>query len=97
LWPPSAVTVTKGADKLATYNKTPQSFRKWCTKCGGHVLTEHPTFKLTDVYAATIPDFPFKPQLHVSYGETVLRVRDGLPKWKDFPKEMGGSGESLPE
>jgi len=27
----------------------------------------------------------------------VLRVRDGLPKMKDMPKEMGGSGETLPE
>ena len=35
--------------------------------------------------------------LHVNYGETVLPMRDGLPKQKDFPKEMGGSGTSLPE
>ena len=24
-------------------------------------------------------------------------MRDGLPKMKDFPKELGGSGETLPE
>jgi hypothetical protein len=35
--------------------------------------------------------------LHVNYGETVLPVRDGLPKQKDFPKEMGGTGTLLPE
>ena len=28
---------------------------------------------------------------------TVLRIKDGLPKMKDLPKEMGGSGEILPE
>jgi hypothetical protein len=27
----------------------------------------------------------------------VLHVKDGLPKMKDMPKEMGGSGVSLPE
>jgi hypothetical protein len=27
----------------------------------------------------------------------VMAVRDGLPKFKDFPKEFGGSGEMLPE
>jgi hypothetical protein len=97
LWPPSSVKVTKGADRIASYNKTPQSGRKWCTQCGGHLFTEHPGFNLTDVYAATIPEFPFKPALHVHYQETVLRVRDGLPKMKDVPKEMGGSGETLPE
>jgi hypothetical protein len=97
LWPPTAVTITRGADQLASYSKTEQSIRKWCKVCGGHVLTEHPGFQLTDVYAATIPDFPFEPQLHVSYGEAVLHVRDGLPKQKDFPKEMGGSGTLVAE
>jgi hypothetical protein len=24
-------------------------------------------------------------------------MRDGLPKMKDLPKEMGGSGETLPD
>ena len=97
LWQPSSVQVKKGADQIASYNKTPQSARKWCKSCGGHLFTEHPPWNLTDVYAATIPDFPFKPALHVHYQETVLRVRDGLPKMKDVPKEMGGSGETLPE
>lgn len=97
LWPPDAVKVTRGADKLGTYNKTPYSFRKWCTVCGGHIMTDHPTFGLIDVYAATIPSQPFKPALHVNYQETVLPMKDGLPKLRDFPKEFGGSGETLPE
>jgi len=33
----------------------------------------------------------------VNYEQTVLRVRDGLPKLEGFPKEMGGSGNTLPE
>jgi len=65
--------------------------------CGGHLFTEHPGWGVTDVYAATIPDFAFKPALHVNYQESVLHIRDGLPKMKDMPKEMGGSGETLPE
>ena len=52
LWKPDAVKITKGADNIGTYNKTPTSFRKWCKTCGGHVLTEHPPFGLIDVYAA---------------------------------------------
>jgi hypothetical protein len=97
LWKPENVRITRGADNIGSYNKTPQSFRKFCKTCGGHVFTEHPTLGLTDVYAAAIPDFHFQPQLHVNYGETVLHVRDGLPKLKDFPKEFGGSGVELPE
>jgi hypothetical protein len=97
LWNPDAVKITKGADKVGTYNKTPQSFRKWCTVCGGHILTEHPGMGLTDVYAAIIPDLAYEPGLHVHYQETVLHIKDGLPKMKDIPKELGGSGESLAE
>ncbi|SFK55215.1 hypothetical protein SAMN05444581_11071 [Methylocapsa palsarum] len=60
-------------------------------------MTTHPQWGLIDVYAATIPDFPFAPQVHVNYQETVLPIRDGLPKLKDLPAEMGGSGEAAPE
>ena len=97
LWKPDAVRVTRGAEQVGTYNKTPRSFRKWCKVCGGHILTEHPQLGLIDVYAATIPDFAFTAGVHVNYQETVLQMRDGLPKLKDYPKEMGGSGLSIPE
>jgi hypothetical protein len=50
-----------------------------------------------DVYAAAIPDFPYRPGIHVHYQETVLPIKDGLPKMKDLPKEMGGSGITLEE
>ncbi len=97
LWKPEALKVTKGASNIGTYNKTTNSYRKWCKTCGGHLFTEHPGMGLTDIYAATIPGLKFQPAVHVSYAETVLRVKDGLPKLKDFPKEMGGSGVALPE
>ena len=97
LWSPDAVKVTKGADRLGVYNKTEHSYRKFCTTCGGHVFTAHPPWNLVDVYAAVIPDFPFKPAVHVHYQSTVLRMKDGLPKFKDIPKEMGGSGETIAE
>jgi hypothetical protein len=97
LWKPENVKVTKGADKVGTFHKTENSYRKWCKECGGHLLTEHPGLKLTDVYAATIPDFAFKPGVHVNYSQTVLRMKDGLPKLKDFPAELGGTGQAVPE
>ncbi len=97
LWKPEAVRITKGEEHLLTYNKTENSCRRWCKTCGGHVLTEHPGFGLTDVYAAVIKDLKFEPQLHVNYAESVVRMRDGLPKQKDFPKELGGSGVLVAE
>ncbi len=97
LWPRDSVRITKGEASLARFSKTPQSGRAWCTRCGGHVLTELPSLGLVDVYAATIPDFPFQPAMHIHYQETVLRMRDGLPKMKELPAEAGGSGQTLPE
>ena len=97
LWKPDAVQITRGADNIGTHNKTPHSYRKWCKTCGGHIFTEHPGMGLTDVYAAVIPDFPYRPGIHVHYQETKLRMKDGVPKMKDLPKEMGGSGTSMAE
>ena len=97
LWKPDVLKVTKGADQIGTFNKTPGSARKWCRKCGGHLFTDHPAMGLVDIYAAMLPTLAFKPALHVSYGEKMISMKDGLPKMKDFPKEMGGSGVTLPE
>ncbi len=97
LWKPEAVSVLQGEDKLGTYRKTPQSYRKWCRTCGGHVLTDHPSLGLVDVYAAIIPDVEFSPGVHVHYQERVLPVRDGIVKFRDVPAEMGGSGETMPD
>jgi len=97
LWKPDAVRITQGAQNIGTYNKSPRSYRQWCKSCGGHLFTEHPEWGLVDVYAAVIPGFQFNAGVHVNYQETVLRIRDGVPKLKDVPKEMGGSGASVAE
>jgi hypothetical protein len=97
LWKSDAVHVTGGAEHLGTFVKTPRSERQYCRKCGGHVMTVHPLWGLIDVYAATLPTLKFAPGVHVNYAETVLPTRDGLPKLKDLPKELGGSGQPIAE
>ncbi|MGA7199397.1 MAG: GFA family protein [Roseiarcus sp.] len=97
LWKPEAVRVTAGADQVAMFQKTETSQRQYCRTCGGHIMTNHPTLGMVDVYAATLPMLKFDPGLHVNYAETVLPIRDGLPKFKDFPADFGGSGELIPE
>ncbi len=97
LWARDSVKITKGADGIGVYHRTDRSHRKWCKNCGGHLFTDHPGENLIDVYAAVIPSLRFKPALHANYQETVLPMKDGLPKQRDLPKEMGGSGELLPE
>ena len=97
LWKPEKVKVTKGAEFLSGFEKTEMSDRQFCTKCGGHLMTAHPPLGLVDVYAATIPGVKFTPGVHVNYAETVLPMKDGLPKLRDFPAELGGSGIAVPE
>src|SRR5690349_15190674 len=76
LWKPEAVRVTSGAEHVATFQKTELSERKYCKKCGGHLMTNHPPLGMVDVFAATIPTLNFKPGVHVNYGETVLRSEE---------------------
>jgi hypothetical protein len=95
LWKPEAVRIAAGAENVAMFQKSKLSQRQYCAKCGGHLMTNHPPLGLVDVFAATLPDLAFKPGVHVNYAETVLPMRDGLPKLKDFPAEFGGSGEMV--
>jgi len=97
LWKPNAVRITQGVQHVATYAKTELSERKYCSKCGGHLMTNHPPLGLVDVFTATLPTLKFEPAVHVNYAEAVLPIKDGLPKLKDFPKEFGGSGEAIAE
>ena len=97
LWKPDAVKVTAGAEHVGMLQKTPLSQRQYCKKCGGHLMTSHAPLGLVDVFSATLPTLKYSPGVHVNYAETVLPVKDGLPKFKDFPVEFGGSGEQIAE
>ena len=97
LWAPANIQIAQGKSNLQTYAKTENSFRKWCGKCGGHVMTEHPKMELIDVYSAVIDRFEFNPSVHVFYSKKQISMPDGLPKFSDMPEEMGGSGELIPE
>lgn len=97
LWNPQDVRITQGEAHVSEYRGSPRSHRQWCNRCGGHLLTRHPEWSLVDVFAATIPSYPFRGGVHVNYENTVLPMHDGLPKLRDFPPELGGSGEQIAE
>ena len=97
LWKPENVKAIRGEAFIGRFKKTDMSDRQYCTKCGGHLMTVHAPLGLVDVYSATLPALKFSPGVHVKYAETVLPMKDGLPKLKDFPAELGGSGVAVPE
>ena len=97
LWKAEDVKVTKGSEFLGLYKNSEISDRRFCTKCGTHVMIDHPTLGLADLRGALPASVTLKPTVHLNYEETVLPVKDGLPKLRDFPTAIGGSGEELPE
>lgn len=60
-------------------------------------MLDHPHLSVIDVRASILPTVQFRPKAHLNYAESVMRIRDGLPKFKDLPVEIGGSGEVVPE
>jgi hypothetical protein len=97
LWKEGNVKVTKGEEALARFKSSDFSVRRYCTKCGGHVMVDHAEIGMVDLPAAILPALTFRPAVHLNYEETVLRMKDGLPKLRDFPAEVGGSGEVMAE
>lgn len=97
IWPPDKMTVTKGEDQVKSYASSEGHQRAWCKKCGGHVFHDVGPLGVVDVYASLVEGLEFKPALHLNYESTIMPMKDGLPKFKDFPSDLGGSGETLPE
>src|SRR4051794_12999035 len=97
LWKADELKVTKGSGLLGHFESSEMSDRRYCTKCGAHVMIDHPKLGLVDVRAAIPSTVTFKPTVHLNYEETILPMKDGLPKLRDFPSEIGGSGETMAE
>ena len=102
LWPDAAIEVTAGADQLAEFNKqgaNGPSGRSSCKLCGGAVFNRKRRVGMTVVYAMTLDGsgLVFEPTFHCYYGEGVLHIADGLPKFENLPTHLGGSGKRLEE
>jgi len=95
-WPEDAVKVR---GDVVVSDKNPDTQRTSCAKCGGNVLSTKPGLGWKVVYPLTLSgsDFTYKPGAHIFYGERVMEINDGLPKFADVPAEAGGSGTMIEE
>ena len=94
--------MTTGQDQLVEFNKhgtDGPSGRTFCRRCGSAVLNRKPDYGLVVVYATELEGsgLAYAPTFHSFYGEGVMHVADGLPKFADLPAELGGSGKRLEE
>ena len=97
LWKPEAVRVTKGAEHLATFSEDPDERAPVVRQMRRPRDGQSPAARPRRRVRRDAPDPHLHPGVHVNYAETVLPMRDGLPKLKDFPAEFGGSGEVIAE
>ena len=89
--------VTKGNGLIQKYTSSAGQDRYWCSNCGGYVLFDHRAFDLGDVYASVLERLTFKPGAQVHYTQSILPIKYDLPKLKDLPRELSGSGEMIDE
>jgi hypothetical protein len=97
LWKTGDVTITRGEEHVAGVNRTGMTDRRFCTRCGGHVMVDHPTLGLRDIRPGILSTLTVRPTVHVNYAETVFPMHDGLPKLRDMTPQFGGSGELMEE
>ena len=96
LWPAGNVRVTQGEDRLHAFQKSEKAAeRVTCGTCGGSVMARIRGGSMVDLFPALLDGFPFEPQAHIFYGERMVDMKDGLPKFRDLPDAAGGSGETI--
>lgn len=96
VWPSQNVKISGGETNAS--RKTDLK-RISCRKCGGNIMGILPGVDMTVVFPSTLAptDIPFEPQFHQFYGEHVVSIPDGVPKFVDKPEAFGGSGAQIEE
>jgi hypothetical protein len=91
------VRVTEGAELMRSIPRNETLDNHFCTTCGGHLMSVSAAAGFSDVFPMGIEGFDFQPTAHVNYGERVIDMPDGLPKYRDMPERAGGSGVLIDE
>lgn len=103
--PKGSFTITQGEESLATYNPTPNFFRRWCCKCGTAICQGPLEAPFIATFPSTYDDarqqFPQGKQHPVltsleshanmeNANMPEVYVAQGLPVWEQYPPAIGG-------
>ena len=66
LWKPGAVRITAGVEHVATFQKTELSQRRYCAKCRGHLMTNHPQIGPRRGLRVDHSDTKIAPGIHIN-------------------------------
>ena len=98
VWPSTSVTI-EGETLIS--EQSDASGRLSCRLCGGCLANLKPALKMSVVYPMTLAGaedpLSFEPSFHIFYGERVMDLADGLPKFVALPPDFGGTGETVAE
>jgi len=73
-------------------SETTYSHRKTCVICKTPVCNDHSDTPMAMIdIPGSVLNVKFEPTMHFHYAERILDMKDGLPKYKDFPSTFGGS------
>lgn len=93
------VKVTKGEEHVGTFThpRLNATHRVFCKQCGCYCFARATMFNMIGIprdrlFVNTNPIPPIAPSMHVNYHNKRMVMKDGLPKFKDFPSAFGGSG-----
>lgn len=97
LYPADKVKIDgKFLSKDKEFKEGMQSWRQCCATCGGVVYDDKSLtpFKMIMIPAGLF-NTPFTPAMHIQYQFKIYSIKDGLPKYKAFPKAMGAPVEEM--
>lgn len=78
---------TKGEDKLAAYESSPGKFRRFCSACGTHLVSDRLAAPAVILQVATLEDDPGqRPQFHIwtSHQPQWLTDVPGAPHYDEW-------------
>jgi hypothetical protein len=92
IFPANSVTYQGNIRRITVTGRADASRRLICASCGTKVINEPlpPVRAILPVLCESTEWF--KPQMHVQWQDRTLDVRDDLPKFLDYPRELGGTG-----
>jgi hypothetical protein len=92
LFPARGVSYEGSFRVITVTDRKDASRRITCAACGTKVVAEPPPpVRAVFPMLCTSTDW-FKPTMHIQWRDRILDVRDDLPKFLDYPKDLGGSG-----
>jgi hypothetical protein len=92
LFPAGSVTYEGSFRVVTVSNRVDAARRITCAACGTKVILEPPPPVRGVLPALCTSTDWFKPTMHIQWQDRLLEVPDDLPKFLDYPKELGGSG-----